>query len=422
MRTGEQYPDLKPSRKGFVANYPPFRQWKKMTPDEMVNQKPVNIYVHIPFCAQRCAYCYYRTLKGTSRVEMERYVNVLCQEIEIAAEQFQLHNRPVVSIYIGGGTPTILPESCLSRLAECLRTHLHIEEPEFTVEAEPVTLTSKKADLLKSLQVNRISLGVQSFNDTILKLADRQDSEAKVLRAIDLAQSTGAVVNIDLLSGLAGETEQTWTETLQRALATDIESITVYKMELYANTEYYKELRQQRIELPSDDQEREFMRYALQQFTQNDYLPWSFFTFTKQGGYTHQYATSIWRGTDCYAFGASGFGQLGNRLFQNTNEVDKYMTLIEAGELPIQRGYIMTVQDRMIRTVLLGMKLVRFSLREFQQNFGVRLERLCKQTLQELESKGFVTLSEDGISLTSKGLLYGDYAGKKISEALKNLL
>jgi oxygen-independent coproporphyrinogen-3 oxidase len=270
----------------------------------------------------------------------------------------------------------------------------------------------------KQLKVNRISLGVQSLCDEIIKQSKRLDTERKALKAIELAKATGAVVNIDLLSGLAGETQDTWAYTLKRALAIDVESITVYKMELFANSEYFMDVRNQTIALPSDEQELEFMRYALDQFAQTNYLPWSFFTFTKQGRYEHQYATSIWRGVDCYPFGVSAFGGLGNWLFQNTNDLEKYITMVESDEIPINRGYHLTCFDQMVRAVMLGLKLVRFDLQDFQRKYGLRLERLCASSLKQLEQEGFITLSAHEITLTIKGILYGDHVGKTVAQDL----
>ncbi|MFK5894035.1 MAG: coproporphyrinogen-III oxidase family protein [Pseudomonadota bacterium] len=412
---------LEPARKGFITNFPNFQHWKKTTPEGVQGIKPINIYIHIPFCAQQCSYCYYRTITGGRKSEFDTYVDALCQEIETVAKYHQLENRPVRSIYFGGGTPTLIDGNNLGRIIDALRKNLNIDDPEFTVEAEPVTLTQKKADALKAMGVNRISLGVQSLSDEIIKLSNRQDTEKKVLKAMDIASGTGAVVNIDLMSGLAGETQKTWEHSVQRAISTGVESITVYKTELFANTEYYKDLRNRKIELPSDDQELEFMQYAIDQFGQSDYLPWSFFTFTKGGRYEHIHAPSIWRGDDYYPFGTSAFGRLGSWLFQNTNDVDKYLKLASSGKPSTSRGHHLSSMDHMVRDILLEMKLLRLDLNKFQKNHGFKLTALCRSTIDELVEEDFITASEEMIELTAKGLLHGDYTGKKIGRALLEL-
>jgi oxygen-independent coproporphyrinogen-3 oxidase len=413
----------KPKRVPLIPNYPPFRQWKKAAVEEMLGVKPINIYVHIPFCTQRCAFCYYKTVDLKERPEVDEYVTAVCREIEMAAKRFHLGHRPVVSIYFGGGTPTLLREHHFEQLVECLHKNFSIGEPEFTVEAEPLTVTQKKMDTLSSLGVNRLSIGVQSFCDEIIKLSGRGHNEKQALRAINIARQAGNwQVNIDLLSGLAGETQETWERTMECALATEVESITVYKMEAYSNTQFYQlGVREKALELPSDEQELKFMQYAMEQFEQTQYLPWSFFTFTKMGRYVHKYIPSVWRGTDLYGFGVSAFGCLGDSLFQNTSDLEKYAATLAGDELPQARGYHLTSLERMIREVLLGMKLLRLDLKEFQRRHGFKLESLCASTLTQLESDSFISLSENEIELTLKGILYGDYVGQILAESLKEV-
>ncbi len=411
--------NLESSRRGFITNYPNFQHWKKATAEEILTNKPLNIYVHIPFCAQQCAYCYYRTLTGSRKSEIDRYINALCREIEIAAQRFNLKERSVISVYFGGGTPTLISGDNLSKIIETLHNNLNIvDNYEFTVEGEPVTLIQKKAEILKQIGVNRISLGVQSLCDDIIKLSNRQDTEKKVVKAIEIAKSTGAIVNIDLMSGLAGETQETWAYTIKRALDIDVESITVYKTELYANTQYFKDVRNNKLELPSDEQELEFMRYAMEQFGQAQYLPWCFFTFTRNGQYKHVHAPSIWQGDDFFPFGTSAFGRLDRWLFQNTNEVEKYISLVEAGDSPIRRGHHLTSLDEMVRDVVLEMKLISLDLKKFQRKYGFKLDSFCGSTMKQLESDGFISFSEDEIKLTSKGILHGDYVGKSLGKSL----
>lgn len=422
MKKNDKASHIEPSRRGFITNYPPFRHWKRASVGGILEEKPLNIYIHIPFCVQKCAYCYYKTvaLKDTRSAEIDKYAEAVCREIELAVERFHLGGRHIDSVYIGGGTPTVLKKENLIRIVECLHQNLNINEPEFTVETEPVTLTSDKADMLKQLGVNRLSLGIQSFCDSIIKLANRKDSEKKALQAIELARSTSQVVNIDLLSGLAGETKETWEYSIKRALSVGVESITIYKMELYANTNYYAAIRKANLELPSEATELEFMRYALEQFERAQYKPWCFFTFTKFGRYPHKHSPSVWSGNDCYGFGTSAFGSLDDRLLQNTNDHKKYIAALAKGELPVNRGYRLTYVDRMMRDVLLGMKLLSIDLQKFRDKYGYQLETLCAKVIDQLKAQEFITSSGNKIELTRKGILYGDYVGKTLAQSIKN--
>lgn len=414
---------LEPKRLPLIPNYPPFRQWKKTPVEEMLGEKPLNIYLHIPFCTQRCAFCYYKTVDLKERPEVEGYVATLCREIEMAAKRFHLGERKVASIYFGGGTPSLLREHHFERLVECLHNNFKIDNPQFTVEAEPLTVSESKMKILSKLGVSRVSMGVQSFCDDIIKLSGRGHDEKQAFRAIKIAQEAGDwSVNIDLLSGLAGETPKTWARSVECALATGVESITVYKMEAFSNTQFYKlGVKEDTLELPSDEQELKFMQYAMEQFEQANYHPWSFFTFTKNGHYVNEYTQSIFETTDLYGFGASAYGVLGDTLLQNTVDLEKYTATVEAGEIPLARGHHLNSLEKMMREVLLSMKLLRFDLRNFQKRHGFKLESLCGSILKELEREGFICLSEYEIELTAKGILYGDYVGQTLVNYFKQM-
>lgn len=425
INTRQDYDYWNPARKGFVTNYPNFPHWKHLTPKQMAdNHAPLNIYLHTPFCIQRCSYCYYKTINlhsAEKKERMQRYVNALCREIEIASAYYGLKNRQVISIYFGGGTPSLLDEAHIERIVRTLHDHLTIDTPEFTMEAEPVTLSRAKAEKMIELKVNRISMGIQSFDDNIIKGSHRLDNEKKALKATDIAKGTGAAINIDLMSGLAGESSDTWAYSVKRAIETDVDSITVYKTELYNNTPYYQAIRNHTLELPSDDQELQYMQYAMEQLQQAEYIPLAFYQFTKRGEHVHIHAPSTFRGDDCIAFGVSAFGRLDDWLFQNTNDERKYIEQTDAGQLPVLRGYHLTSLDNMIRDVVLCMKMVSFDLRWFQHKYGFKLESLCADTIEQLKADEMVTVVEDELRLTPKGILYGDYAGKSLARSLMNM-
>lgn len=422
--------NLEGARKGFITNYPSVTQWGGMSEAEITAREPLNLYVHIPFCAQQCSYCYYRVVTGASKADMDRYVDALCRELEMAVELHNLRERPIKSIYYGGGTPTILHKDQLARLTRRIQeTFPHIEGAEFTIEGEPVTLNQKRMDIFADLPipVTRISMGVQSLDDEVVQYNQRKDTQARVIKAIEMARSTGCVVNIDLMSGLAGDSLEGWKRSVQRALETGVESITVYKTEVYANSQYFRELRNNAIHLPSDEEEMEYMDYALDAFAEADYKPWCFFTFTKNGDYPHVHATQLWRGEDYLALGTSAFGKLGDQLFQNSNDPEKYMQQIESGRFATYRGHRLTCKDKMVRTALLGMKLMSLDLEDFRKRHGFRLETLCQPELEELQEAGFITIGSQGdegaavVEMTRKGMLYGDYVGKRLGRALQDL-
>jgi oxygen-independent coproporphyrinogen-3 oxidase len=415
--------DLELTRRGFVTNYPDFRQWRTEAVEEGLNRQPLNVYLHLPYCIQRCAYCHYKTttLRNTQLSEIDRYIESLCREIKMAAERFHLRERPAISVYFGGGTPTLLSPENINRVMQTLRQNLTLADPEINFEAEPVSLTARKAEILTQHGVNRINLGIQSFSDAIVFRTGRRDTEKQALKAIEIALTTGAVVNIDLISGLEGETPETWAYSVRRAVESGAQSITVYKLELYANTEYYANLRRQNISLPSNEEELTLARYALEELTSVGYQPVNFFTFTRGGQYVQRHITTKWQGTDVYAFGSSAFGALGNWAYQNTNDLQRYSELLEQEKLPLFRGYVYNDLELMTRDVILGMKLIRFDRRTFKKRHGLDLVKLCEPVVRRLQEEDFLTIEEEAIVLTRKGILYGDYVGRVLATTLESL-
>jgi oxygen-independent coproporphyrinogen-3 oxidase len=415
--------DLEVTRRGFVTNYPDFRQWRKEAVEQGLNKQPLNVYLHLPYCIQRCAYCHYKTttLRDTQLSEIDRYIDSLCREIKIAAERFHLRERPAISVYFGGGTPTLLSPANIERVMQTLRQNLTLADPEINFEAEPVSLTARKAEILTQHGVNRINLGIQSFCDEIVFRTSRRDTEKQALKAIEIALLTGAVVNIDLISGLQGETPETWAYSVRRAIESGAQSITVYKLEVYANTEYYANLRRQNISLPSDEEELRLARYAFEELTSVGYQPVNFFTFTRGGQYVQRHITTKWQGTDVYAFGSSAFGSLGNWAYQNTNDLERYSELLEQEKLPLFRGYVYNDLELMTRDVILGMKLIRFDRRTFRKRHGIDLVRLCEPVVRRLQEDEFIAVEDDAIVVSRKGILYGDYVGRVLATALESL-
>lgn len=416
--------EIKPSRKGFVTNYPHFRYWKKPAIDDLLSGPPLNIYLHVPFCIRKCAYCYYRTEEYKNQAQLEEYTEALCREIKLSSRRFNCRQRPVHSIYIGGGTPSLLKVEQLKRIINCLQENFKIQTPEFTIEAEPRTLNTQKVQAYKELGINRISIGIQSFNDEIIKLSGREHTAEKALKAIDIVKDTGdIVINIDLLSGLAGETQKTWDETIETAINTNVHNITVYRLEVYLNTEFFKKsVRKKVLQLPNETQELELMKIAIEKFSASRYKPWCFFTFSPNGQFQHAYVSNFWKGEDCVALGPSGFGLLGHYSYQNSNELDSYLEYINNDQLPVIRAHRLTGKDLMVRDLLLGMKLTRCNRRDFIERHGFDFRDVLSGTIDELISENYILLEGDDITLTSKGILYGDYVGKRLALALKQYL
>lgn len=424
--TADDLPDYRresPNRNGFVVAWPPQRHWRAANAEDLSFDKPLHLYFHIPFCLQRCRYCFYKIeiLSETSHAVRERYVDALCHEIEMVADMHRLRGRTVRSLYFGGGTPSVIQPAQLSRIKRTVEQCFRLDAPEFVFEIEPVTLNDRMIDGLADLGVNRISFGIQSFDDRVVALTGRHDTDAKNSRAIERALQTGAVVNVDLLSGLEGETMDSWRHSVDRAIALGVHAVTVYKMELYSNAHYMSDLRQGRLSLPDEDQEMAFARWGLSRLREHGYLPSTYFTFTREGKYPQGHIISRWRGEDLYGFGASAFGTVAGHARQNVSEIDEYLDRVESGRIPTQRVLQLGSADHMMRDLVMGLKTTVIDLDEYRRRHGLRLEFVLAEDIAHLQRAGLITVENGRIQLTDEGVLYGDYSGRFLGAGLRRM-
>jgi oxygen-independent coproporphyrinogen-3 oxidase len=418
------YRDEALSRDGFVVAWPPQRYWKNAESQFVDQSPPLHLYFHIPFCLQRCRYCFFKIgiLSENSYAVRERYVDALCQEIAQVSEQQGIRGRRVQSIYFGGGTPSVLQPEQLARIKASIEQHFILDDPEFVFEIEPVTFNDRLIDGLSELGVNRMSFGIQSFDDRVVALTGRHDTEAKNCAAIERALASGAVVNIDLLSGLEGETMDSWQHSVNRAIELGVHAVTVYKLELYSNAHYMDDIRAGALDLPDDEQEMRFARWGIDRLRDQGYAPSTYFTFTKGGAFPQRHIISRWRGEDLYGFGASAFGTLGGVARQNLSEIDEYLTCVEKGASPVQRVMQLSSADHMLRDVVMGMKTTRIDLAQYQQRHGLNLAWALQEDIKVLEQKGLLNHTANAIELSAEGVIYGDYCGRYLGAALRRVM
>ncbi|MEO1980962.1 MAG: radical SAM protein, partial [Fuerstiella sp.] len=240
----------------FISNYPPFSLWtEENTPEileafdrpvEQTKDTTAGLYIHIPFCRKRCKFCYFRVYTNQNAAAIEEYVQALIREIELISRKPGVQGRGLEFVYFGGGTPSYLSSKQLRSLRERMSQHVTWEKAkEVTFECEPGTLSLDKLKTLKEIGITRLSLGVENFDDRILEENGRAHLSPEVLKAYDWIQDVGfPQVNIDLIAGMVGETDDNWQTCIDKAIAMQPDNITVYQMELPFNTVYSKEMKE----------------------------------------------------------------------------------------------------------------------------------------------------------------------------------
>src|SRR4029450_5418720 len=247
----------------FIANYPPFSQWRpgflpaaldalNLSPR---TDDPLGLYIHIPFCRKRCLFCYFKVYTDKNAQEIELYLNALIKENEIYSRSRAFQGRQLRFAYFGGGTPSYISEKQLHYLVEGLNRHVSWENAEeVTFECEPGTLRKSKLETLKEIGVTRLSLRAEHFDDEILVANGRAHLSAEIYDVYDLARKVDfPQINLDLIAGMVGETEEKWRDTVRRALELQPDSVTIYQMELPYNTVISQEILKQGAVSPIAD-------------------------------------------------------------------------------------------------------------------------------------------------------------------------
>ena len=405
----------------FVSNYPPYSFWKgehvpavaRMLAAPAPAETPLGIYVHIPFCRQRCDFCYFKVYTDKNSKEIRRYLEGLQRELALYAPQRRFQRRRPHFVYFGGGTPSYLSAEQLRELFEGVRAAFPWDEvQEVAFECEPGTLSEVKLAELASLGVTRLSLGVENFDSHILEINNRAHRAVEIHRTYDYARSVGfPQINIDLIAGMVGETDENWRRCVEETIALSPESVTIYQMEVPYNTTLFQRMQADHREaapVADWDTKRRWTAEAFARLEEVGYRIGSAYTAVRGERARFVYRDELWRGADLLGIGVSSFSHVGGVHFQNEHEFERYLARVEAGELPIGRALELGGEERMIREFILQMKLGRVETAYFARKFGVDLLQRFRAPLEAQRAAGWLELTPERISTTRAGLLRVD--------------
>jgi len=422
MTTCAEKPPVKTSVGNyFVANYPPFSCWK---PDDIPDflqtlakpapNGPLALYAHLPFCRQRCHYCYFRVYPRRNSDKVDAYIEAVLKELSLYLPQPALQDRPFRSVYFGGGSPSYLNAEEIRRLLGGLQRRADWDAvEECTFECEPGTITWAKLKALKESGVTRVSIGFQSLNDKILRHSGRDVTVKECLQAFHMARAAGFdEINIDLLAGLEGETTSTWLKTVEQVLKLAPECVTIYQFELPYNSTLYGSMKMGReIPLPSWPLKRRWVQQAFETFERAGYAIGSGYMAIRDPKkwrfvYTVEH---FWHGADLLALGESAFGHFDGVHYQNVDAMESYLYLISKNQLPLRRALPLRPEEQLRREVILHLKTGALDGAYFRKKFGVELTRHFAAQFEQLTSLDFLKIDGDKIQLSREGLLQVDW-------------
>ena len=405
----------------FVSNYPPFSQWKPEFVSEALDalkqpprvDDPLGLYIHIPFCRKRCHFCYFKVYTDKNASEIEVYLDALIKENELYSRMPAFQGRQLRFAYFGGGTPSYISEKQLRYLVEGLNRHVSWSNAEeVTFECEPGTLQKAKLETLKSIGVTRLSLGIEHFDDEILAANGRAHLSPEIYRAYQWAREVNfPQVNIDLIAGMMGETEEKWREAVRRAIELEPDSVTIYQMELPYNTTISRDILNKGIESPIAgwSSKRHWLDYAFEQFLAHDYeIAGSDIVATKKKTCRFIYRDALWHGGDMIGIGVSSFSHFGGVNFQNAHNFEEYVRILNEDRLPLLRAVSLTPKQRLIREMVLQLKTGALDTSYFSRKFGVDVWSEFRPVYERLEEKSLLERHNGDIVLTRRGHLEVD--------------
>ena len=406
----------------FISNYPPFSFWTPERLHEVYEaldtpapaDRPLGLYVHIPFCRRRCHFCYFKVYTDRNAGQIKQYTDAVISELSLYAQRPFLNNRKPQFIYFGGGTPSYLSAAQLKDLTDGLKAVLPWDAAqEIAFEAEPGTLNEKKLAAIRQMGVTRLSLGVENFSDHILSTNNRAHESKQVFSAYQSARNIDfPQINIDLISGMLGETEGNWIQNIRQTIDLSPDCVTIYQMEVPFNTGIYHQMKAEgKLVAPVADWDtkRRWVKYAFEQLQAAGYTVTSAYTAVKNPDKTKfLYRDSLWTGADMIATGVASFGHINGTHYQNEKNIDLYIQIVNQGTLPIHRGMKITPEESMIRQLVLQLKLGRVSVDYFRRQFGVDIRQRFADVLGKYQKAGFLKVEGEWITLERDTLLQVD--------------
>ena len=368
-------------------------------------KKEISLYVHIPFCIKKCNYCDFLSFAGCSMLEQESYMQQLFREIECYRDVAK--NYVVKTIFIGGGTPSVLQEELVEQLFRQIQAVWQIaEDAEITMECNPGTLTTRKLAEYRTCGINRLSIGLQSADNKELKRLGRIHNYEQFIANYKLAREAGfRNINVDIMAALPGQTQNSFGKTLAKLVELQPEHISVYSLIVEEGTPF-ADSPEVLEDLPSEAVERRMYRYTKSILNSMGYERYEISNYAKSG-YACKHNQVYWTGGEYLGFGLGAASYWNGMRFENTIEIQDYVKNWDGLDInKIRRNIVPDTQkSQMEEFMFLGLRLMcGVSKIEFEQRFGVSIEEVYGTVIQKYEKQGYLTWNHNYLKLTDAGI------------------
>ncbi|ESQ13180.1 MAG TPA: coproporphyrinogen III oxidase family protein [Chromatiaceae bacterium] len=407
------------------VHYPPITMYQEITDDELLagysmpEDGRLDVYAHIPFCRQRCVFCHYPLKLGTAQgAEKDRYLNAFEKELDLYIAKLGIERIIARSILVGGGTPTYLTLEQQRRLFDLMAKRIDMSTcRQYTFDVDPNTIIGpqgrERLRMMRDYGVDRLTIGVQSLDEDILRLMNRHHGVAEVLESIEETHKVGMTVDIEFIFGFPGQTLDSWGRMMERACRLGVEEIQLYRLKIDAYGDYQgpiKQLLEKHPELrPSVEQTIVMKQLAIDILASHGYSENLRRVFTKEYRHHSRYAhNQCCRLLDQIGIGLTAFSSLRDRFALNTQYFDEYYRLIESGHLPINRGIVRDPEEQMRWAIILPLKNRSARKSDFSRLTGKSLSDVFRPKIARLKQAGLVVEDDERLVLTKLGAFFAD--------------
>jgi len=386
------------------------------------------VYIHIPFCKSKCTYCHFNAYAGMSAL-FDAYTDALVREIETVGASRPHVPQRASTLYLGGGTPSVMPLAYIERILEACRRVFAVDvDAEVTLEANPATADQAYFAGLRALGVNRLSLGAQTFDDVMLRRLARAHTARDIGDAYIQARRAGFEnINLDLLYGLPGQTLDDWRKTLRRAIEFEPEHLSLYALTVDEGTPLERQIVRGQMPMPDDDLTADMYVLAEEMLEERGYVQYEISNWAKgkreirereeirgnQGkwrGNASRHNLIYWHNLPFLGFGAGAHGYWRGKRYWNVLSPQEYVARIQRGESPVAGAETIGRELEMAETVILGLRLVGegMEFKRFEERFGCSLSSVYEAELTELRALGLIEMDSERVRLTRPGRLLGN--------------
>lgn len=371
-------------------------------------KKRLELYIHIPFCVKKCLYCDFLSFSSTE-VERECYVSAILEEI--SQYKGMAREYVVTSIFIGGGTPSVLESHNMFRIMNGVRQVFEVsDEAEITIEMNPGTIDEEKIKTYKALGINRVSIGLQATNDEELKMLGRIHSYEEFLETYSMVRACGiSNINIDLISAIPKQTVGSWELTLDRVIALNPTHISAYSLIIEEGTPFYDNISDYETWLPSEEAEREMYHLTKRKLIEAGYYRYEISNYAKEG-YECKHNLGYWDRVEYLGIGLGAASLIDNVRYSNERDLKTYMNSCNQGKTVRVEEEKLCIESQMEEFMFLGLRKIKgVETMAFEKQFQVKLEEVYQSQLEELCKQKLLQVDQYTVALTEKGIDVSNY-------------